>query len=91
MPMILPPVYLDVPAIIQPAAQSSAAHASFGAASRNAHPGMPIIRPQGFSSGPDLVPPPNPGAQPQGGTGGPDATRSSSSSSGASLRPPAAD
>ena len=71
MPMIFPPIYLDVPAIIQPAAQSSGAHAPFKMASPPIHPGLPSARPQDFTSGPDLVSPPKPGAQPQGLTEGP--------------------
>jgi hypothetical protein len=88
MPMTLPPVYLNPPAIIQPAAQSSGAHASIGAASPHLHPGMPIARPQGSSEIPNLVPPPNPGTQPQGPSSTPDSTRSGA---GTSPRPPAAD
>lgn len=88
MPMILPPVYLDVPAIIQPAAQSSGAHPSFGAAGPVLRPGRPIARPQDFSQVPDLVPPPKPGAQPQGSSQVPNGARSGT---GTAAQHPAAD
>jgi hypothetical protein len=88
MPMILPPVYLDVPAIIQPVAQSSGARGSFGAAIPHFGPGMPIARPLGSSSGPSVVPTPSPAPQPLGSRGGPDSTRSGA---GAVPRPSGAD
>lgn len=79
MPMVLPPMYFDVPAIVQPAAQSPGVHASARSVTSlpsSARPPALSARPDGFSSVPNVVPPPHPAPQPSGSSELPDATTS---------------
>jgi hypothetical protein len=75
MPMIMPPIYLDVPAVVQVAGHASSAESGIGRAMP--HVGAPIARPLGSTQVPDIVAPPRPPAAPQGSTQGPDAAPAS--------------
>lgn len=70
MPMAMPPVYLDVPAVIRVVAHSPAITSSIGRTLP--HLGAPVARPLGFSSVPNIVAQPRAPAAPQGLTQGPD-------------------
>lgn len=58
MPILIPPMYLDPPAVTWVAAHYS---------------GTPTARPLGFTQVPNIVAPPQPAAQPSGFTNVPDA------------------
>lgn len=71
MPMIMPPMYFDVPAIIQIASHSSGASTASSTSTRIAHFMPPIARPLGVTQGPNIAAPLRTPVLPRGVTQGP--------------------
>jgi hypothetical protein len=71
MPIAMPPVYLDVPAIIEVSSRSFGTH--MGSIPSLSHFGGPIARPLGSGEGPAVTAPKQPLPQPQ--TSGADVKR----------------
>jgi hypothetical protein len=63
MPIALPPVHFDVPAIIEVSSRSFGTH--MGSMPSLSHLGNPIARPLGSTQGPDITTPNPPVQQPQ--------------------------
>lgn len=72
MPIVMPPLSFDVPAIIQVASHYSGAATRSSATRTMPHLMPPIARPLGLTSVPDVVTSPRPPAAPQGLTSVPD-------------------
>jgi hypothetical protein len=77
MPMLLPPLYFDVPAVTRVAAHSSGAPTAPATARPVPHLATPIARPLGFVQVPNIVPSPQPAPKPSDFTQVPNAAATS--------------